>query len=101
MLVCKKLLVKGLVQGVSYRRHTQRIANDLGVKGWVRNLDNGAVEACLEGDPKAVDTLIAWCAFGPPKSKVEEVLTTNGRLMGTHNGFSIRQDHDAHKTGTA
>ena len=95
MPVCKKLLVKGIVQGVSYRIHTQRIANDLGINGWVRNLNNGTVEACLEGDEHAVDALIAWCAFGPQKGKVDEVLVTDDLFIGTYSGFSIRQDHDA------
>jgi acylphosphatase len=89
MPIRKNILVKGFVQGVSYRKHTQRIANTLGVKGWVRNLDNGNVEACLEGEESAVDALISWCAFGPKKGKVEEVRILDGFYRGWYSDFSI------------
>ena len=73
MPIRKNILVKGFVHGVSYRKHTQRVAKKLGVKGWVRNVTDGDVEACLEGEESAVDAVIAWCAFGPPRGKVDEV----------------------------
>lgn len=50
MPIRKNILVKGFVQGVSYRKQAQRVARHLGVNGWVRNISNGSVEACLEGD---------------------------------------------------
>lgn len=95
MTICKKILVKGFVQGVSYRKQTRRVANNLGVKGWVRNLDNGAVEACLEGEKSAVETLISWCAFGPPRGKVDEVQVFEGRYSGGYSDFNIREDQKA------
>lgn len=66
-MVCRNTLVKGFVQRVSYRKQTRRVAETLGVNCWVRNLKDGNIEACLEGDVKAVDAMIAWCAFGPKK----------------------------------
>lgn len=95
MPIQKNILVKGFVQGVSYRKQTQRIANELGVKGWVRNLNNGAVEACLEGEKSAVDALISWCAFGPKKAKVDEVQIRSGLYRGRYPDFSIRDDRKA------
>ena len=95
MPIQKNILVKGFVQGVSYRKQTQRIANELGVKGWVRNLNNGAVEACLEGEESAVDALISWCAFGPKKGKVDEVRIFDGHYKGWYPDFSIRDDRKA------
>ncbi|MDR3579817.1 MAG: acylphosphatase [Oryzomonas sp.] len=89
MPVCKNIRVKGFIQRVSYRTHTKRIADNLGVNGWVRNLANGDVEACLEGDESAVDALLAWCAFGPKLGRVDEVLVTNDNYRGTFTEFSI------------
>jgi acylphosphatase len=91
-VVSRNILVKGFVQGVSYRKQTRRVAETLGVNGWVRNLKDGNVEACLEGDEKAVDALIAWCAFGPKKGKVDEVLITHYQFNTVYSDFKILED---------
>lgn len=92
MPIRRSILVKGFVQGGSYRTQTQRVANHLGVRGWVRNVSNGTVEACLEGDEQAVDTLIAWCAFGPRSGRVDEVQILDADFGGGFPDFSIRAD---------
>lgn len=92
MQISKNIIVKGFVQGVSYRKQTSRVAAGLGVNGWVRNLDNGDVEASLEEDEKDVDSLIAWCAFGPKKSKVKEVQILYYRFKTTCSDFRILED---------
>jgi len=95
MTVRKNILVRGFVQGVSYRKQTQRVAKHLGVKGWVRNISNGSVEACLEGDERAVDAVIAWCAFGPKKGKVDEVQILNTAYGDKYSDFCIWKDRKA------
>jgi acylphosphatase len=95
MPIRKKILVKGFVQGVSYRKQTLRVARNLRVKGWVRNVSDGNVEAVLEGDEQAVDTLIAWCAFGPKKGRVEEVQVKREHIDRAFNRFSILADRKA------
>lgn len=95
MSIQKNILVKGFVQGVSYRKQTARVARHLGVRGWVRNLSNGNVEACLEGDEAAVDALIAWCAFGPVKGRVDEVRILQTATGGGYEEFIIREDRQA------
>jgi acylphosphatase len=92
MSIQKKILVKGFVQGVSYRKQTRRVAASLGVTGWVRNRSDGNVEACLEGEESAVDVLIAWCAFGPRMGRVDEVLVSMNEFSGTFEDFSIEAD---------
>ena len=92
MPIRKNILVKGFVQGVSYRKQTSRVASNLGVTGWVRNRSDGNVEACLEGEESAVDALIAWCAFGPRKGRVDEVLVSMNEFRGDFNGFKIEAD---------
>jgi acylphosphatase len=67
------LLISGKVQGVGFRHFTQKNASTLGLKGWVKNLSNGKVEAMVEGPGKKVDELIEKCKQGPPSAYVKEV----------------------------
>jgi len=95
MTVRKNILVTDFIQGAAYRTQTQRVATHLGVNGWVRNVGNGSVEACLDGEERAVDAVIAWCAFGPLRSKVDEVLVLSATCGGEYSDFSIRADRKA------
>ena len=67
------IIVRGKVQGVYYRAHTQSLAMELGLAGWVRNCPDGKVEICAEGARSQLDKLIIWCRKGPPAAKVEDV----------------------------
>jgi acylphosphatase len=68
-----RCLVQGKVQGVFFRGTTQKQAYRLGLRGWVRNLPDGAVEAVFEGPQDALDKVVAWLHEGPPLAKVESV----------------------------
>ena len=92
MSVQKSIQVKGFVQGVSYRKQTRSVAMRLGVNGWVQNLSDGTVEACLEGEEQSVDAVIAWCAFGPKKGKVDEVQITGYQIDTSFSEFKILED---------
>lgn len=65
--------ISGKVQGVYYRVSMAKKAKALGLTGWVRNADDGRVEAFAQGAEEAVDAIIAWCHEGPVLAKVEEV----------------------------
>lgn len=67
------VFVSGVVQGVFYRAYTQQQAQKLGLKGWVRNLPDGRVEAVFEGEKDRVEKMIEWCSKGPPGAGVEGV----------------------------
>ena len=67
------LLVSGHVQGVAFRASTADAARRLGLRGWVRNLPDGRVEAEAEGERAALEGLVAWCRRGPPAARVDEV----------------------------
>jgi len=68
-----RVVVHGRVQGVWYRRSMQQEARRLAVAGWVRNADDGTVEAECEGARAAVEGLIAWARQGPPGARVARV----------------------------
>jgi acylphosphatase len=67
------LIIKGYVQGVGYRATTSRKASQLKIKGWIKNLPNGSVEAIIEGDEEAVNKLIKWCFRGPTNARVRDI----------------------------
>jgi acylphosphatase len=84
------LLIRGRVQGVYYRAFTRDIAGHLGLSGWVRNLENGSVEALLEGSKEHIEQAIAHCRMGPPGARVEDIGVTWEDYKGDVQGFQIR-----------
>jgi acylphosphatase len=65
--------LSGRVQGVGFRYSMADEARRHGLGGWVRNLDSGGVEAVIEGQRADVETLLGWCASGPPGAFVRDV----------------------------
>lgn len=65
--------VKGQVQGVGFRFATVRRAHELGVTGWVRNQQDGSVQALLQGSVDQIDAMLSWLHYGPPRARVTDV----------------------------
>lgn len=68
-----RVIVAGKVQGVFFRQTMKVEARKAGVSGWVRNLDDGGVEALLDGDAAAVGRVVEWCRAGPAGARVSGV----------------------------
>ena len=73
MLRRVKLLVSGRVQGVYFRMFTQKKAKQLGINGYVRNLEAGRVEIVAEAESELLDKMIAWAHKGPITARVDQV----------------------------
>jgi acylphosphatase len=65
--------ISGLVQGVGYRIAIWQRAREIGLTGWVRNLNDGRVEAVFEGLPEQVESMVQWCQHGPPAAQVSRI----------------------------
>jgi len=92
MNVRRYLLISGNVQGVSFRKYTKQVADELRVTGWVRNLASGEVYACLEGPPDGVEALITWCHQGPVRASVVAVAVIEGIYLNEFSSFTIQPD---------
>ena len=91
MAVRARLTIEGQVQGVWYRGSMQQEARRRQVAGWVRNDTDGSVVAEVEGEPAAVDALVAWARSGPPGARVRDVRVDWMPPTGAEHGqFAIR-----------
>ncbi|MCR9099904.1 MAG: acylphosphatase [bacterium] len=68
-----KLRITGKVQGVFYRASTREKAQQLGIKGWVKNEPDGTVSAVGQGPGASLQQWIDWCREGPSEARVESV----------------------------
>ena len=91
MKIRAMITVKGLVQGVNFRYHTQQAALRHNVTGWVQNLPDGSVAGCFEGEDQDVRALLDWCRQGPARSHVDEMLMEIGEFRGEFTGFEIKR----------
>ncbi|WP_324757455.1 acylphosphatase [Haloarcula montana] len=83
------VFVSGRVQGVYYRATTRDTAREQGVDGWVKNLDDGRVEAVFEGNEEAVEAMIDFCHEGSKRADVTGVEVSYEDPEGL-DGFEVR-----------
>jgi len=81
--------ISGRVQGVFFRAETQRAAVCLQLTGWVRNTEDGRVEAVFEGEDRDIDKMLAWCQTGPPHASVDQVIVEEEPFTGDYPNFKI------------
>ncbi len=91
MTVARKFIISGVVQGVGFRFFAQRAAARHQVWGYVRNLEDGRVEALAEGDARAVEDFKHDLTAGPSFSKVEEIEETVLEPSNLYSSFRIEK----------
>lgn len=84
------MFISGRVQGIFFRSETRNEAKKLAVKGLVRNLSDGRVEAVFEGEEKSVKELIEFCRRGPPGARVTDVDIIWENYTGEFRNFEVR-----------
>lgn len=89
MTLCRRYLIRGRVQGVGYRAFAQREAVRLGLRGWVRNLDDGSVEALAAGAAARLDEFAGALHRGPRWADVRGVECHEEPAASAPPGFSI------------
>ena len=92
-IIARRCYVSGRVQGVFYRASTRQRAQELGCRGYARNLPDGRVEVLAVGEPVAVHALVEWLRQGPPAAHVTGVdciAVGLGELGEIPNGFGTR-----------
>jgi len=85
----KLYVVRGQVQGVGYRYFAQRVADQLGIKGYVRNLGSGDVEVHAEADDRTLALFKQELERGPRMALVTAV-TESDVASGSYSSFRIR-----------
>jgi len=86
-LVRAHVIISGEVQGVGYRFHTRIKARNLELKGFVRNLDSGEVEAVFEGEEDKVNEMVEWCKKGEHHASVKDVKVELENYTGEFESF--------------
>lgn len=84
------LIISGRVQGVFFRAHTKEVADSLGLKGYVRNLPGGAVEAVAVGNEEKIKEFITWCKKGPQHAEVTDVKINYPEIKEEFKEFEVR-----------
>lgn len=83
------LVISGYVQGIGYRYFVKTTAVRLSISGWVRNIKGNQVEAVFQGQPTAIEEMIAYCRKGPFLAEVKDVIVTWEEADTIYGGFEI------------
>ena len=87
--VRRRVVAHGRVQGVFFRDTVGKEAERRGVAGWVRNRDDGMIEAVFEGDPDQVQAMVDLCGSGPENAEVAKLEAGEEQPEGLP-GFEVR-----------
>lgn len=85
-----RIKVYGIVQGVFFRNTTLSVARQLGIKGYVRNEEDGSVAIAAEGRDSDLEEFIAYCKVGPEAAVVEDIVIEEGSIENHHEFEIIR-----------
>ena len=88
-LIRVHFVASGVVQGVFFRASTQSKATELGLSGYIRNLEDGRVECIAEGKREKLEKLVLWARKGPDGAIVEKLDVTWEKASGEFAGFGI------------
>ena len=83
-----RVYITGIVQGVFFRKYIEEKANELGIRGYVRNLEDGRIEVVAEGKDDAINTMFEICEKGTPHTEIKDIQMQELKHQGFE-GFKI------------
>lgn len=89
IIIHKNIRITGRVQGVGFRYSARQVARELGIKGFIRNLSDGAVYIEAEGTLSNLESFIIWCNDGPPRAVIQYVDVYDGEVKNYHD-FTVK-----------
>ena len=90
MKVQYELNITGRVQGVGYRYFAAQKANEMGIKGWVKNAVDGSVIVVAQGIEEEIKTFIDYLYIGPTRSRVDQISKVKFNTLSDFNNFSVK-----------
>ncbi len=84
--------ISGIVQGVGFRWRALQKAEELGLKGWIRNRHDGDVDAVLQGNNEKIEAMIRWMERGPSRALVQNIEVEWKKPEKLYEGFLIRRN---------
>ncbi len=84
-----RIIIQGTVQGVFFRQFIKGEADKLGLRGFIRNLDDGDVELIVEGDAERIDRMAGICRKGPSHAMIKKVIVEERNWSGDFKEFKI------------
>jgi acylphosphatase len=84
-----KFTISGTVQGIFFRQFCKEKADELKLKGYVRNLESGNVEVLVEGEKEAIEKIYSILKKGPPHAQIREIKSEERKWSGEFKDFSI------------
>ncbi len=87
-----KIKINGKVQGVFFRASTKAVADQMGVKGFVKNEKDGSVYVEAEAEATILEMFVDWCNEGPQNANVENVEVVDGELKNYRNFEVVKKN---------
>ena len=83
------VVVSGKVQGIFFRSNIKNLADNLGIKGYVKNVENDKLEAVFEGTNEAIEKMLEFCKEGPEEAEISAIVTEEEQLKNEFINFSV------------
>ncbi len=85
-----EIKITGRVQGVGFRYYTQKVAGELGLKGWVRNRPDHSVLVMVQGNEKDIETFVDYLKIGPALARVDKISKVKMATMNEFSQFEVK-----------
>lgn len=85
-----RILIEGRLQGINFRFHTQKKAQELGLVGFIRTLADGRIEIDVQGNQENVEKLLAWCQKEPQNEHIKTIFYRYDQVVERYSDFNVR-----------